>query len=205
MPAHPAAESEEVCPKIILDGAAVKVGAAGIGLTITVTTSLESDTQPIIIQATLYVLFALGLTEILVPNKPSVQFRMPPSQAVEVSVTELPIQIDGELGEITGLVGLVLTVTVAASLKTEVQPFIVQSTLYSVVAIGLTVIAEPDKPPVQFRVPPLQPLATKVTVPPPQIKVAFGVIVGLVGIGFTVIVTASLESEVQLFIVQATL
>ena len=73
------------------------------------------------------------------------------------------------------------------------------------VADGLTVIEEPDKPPVQFKVPSLQILAVKVIEEPLQIAAELGVMLGLVGIGFTVIVTASLESDVQLFTVQATL
>jgi hypothetical protein len=121
----------------------------------------------------------------LVPYKLSVQFKIPPIQVVDVKVTELPLpaQIEGELGETTGLDGLRFTVTVAALLESDVQLLIVQATRYIFVAVGLTLINVPTKPPVQFSVPPVHEVAIKDTEPPVQTNAELGKIVGFVGIG----------------------
>lgn len=104
------------------------VGGSGNRFTVTVTAVLESDVQPLIVHATLYDFVAVGLTVILVPVKPSVQANIPPAQALATKVVDLPIQIATEPGVIVGLLGVALTVTVAISLESEVQPESVHAT-----------------------------------------------------------------------------
>jgi hypothetical protein len=72
---------------------------------------------------------AVGVTEILVPENPPVQFKVPDKQALAVSVTLLPAQIETLLGEIVGFVGTGFTTIEATSLESLVQPEIVQATL----------------------------------------------------------------------------
>ncbi len=60
-------------------------------------------------------------------------------------------------------------------------------------------------PPVQFTVPPAQAEAVKVALLPAQIVELLLVMVGVVGFGLTVMVTATLESLLQALMVQSTL
>jgi hypothetical protein len=141
----------------------------------------------------------------LVPVNPPVHFKVPPKQALAVKVRTVPEQTVAERGEIVGFEGTGLTVIMATLLESEVHPFIVQATLYDFVAVGVTVILVPDKPSVQPKVPDKQTLAVSVALFPIQIMAEIGVIVGLLGMVFTVIMATSLESLVQPFTVQATL
>jgi hypothetical protein len=71
-------------------------------------------------------LLAVGLTAILVPDKPSVQFKVPPAHALAVKEVELPLQIVEDVGEIKGFEGIGLTVTIVVELLSLVQLFKVQ-------------------------------------------------------------------------------
>lgn len=201
-PVHALAVKVVELPLHIATELGVIVGFVGIALTVTVTASLESEVQPLIVQATLYDFVAVGLTVILVPANPPVQFDIPPIHALAVKVVELPLQMAIVLGVIVGFVGTGLTVTVATSLESEVHPLIVQATLYSFVKVGLTVILVPDNPPVQLNVPPVHALAVKVVELPLQMATELGVIVGFVGMAFTVTIVAVLLGLVQLLAVQ---
>lgn len=126
---QPLAVSVELCPKVIVVGEALTVGAVGIGFTVIVTTSLESELQPLIVQTTLYDFVAVGLTVMLVPANPPVHANAPPLHALAVKVVELPLQIVALVAVIVGFVGKGFIVIVAALLESEVQLLIVQATL----------------------------------------------------------------------------
>ncbi len=63
--------------------------------------------------------------------------------------------------------------------------------------MGVTVIELPVKPPVQFKLPPGQPVELRTTLPPKQIVVLLDIMVGVDGLDVTIIVTAVLESLLQ--------
>ena len=158
------------------------VGVAGSGFTVTVVAVEAGDVQPLAVRVTVYVPDVVTVMLCVVAPVDHVL----PVADEDVSTTLPPAQkVSGPPAVMVGAAGAGLTVTVVPAEAGDVQPLTVLVTVYvpDVVTVMLCVVAPVDQtlPVADEEVSTTLPPAQKVVVPP-------AVIVGAVGIGFTVTV-----------------
>jgi hypothetical protein len=113
----------------------------------------------------------VGDTVMLLPVAPLLQLIVPPSQPVADNVTDSPVQMLFLDAVTVGAEPTVFTVIFTVFEAALVQSAILHFAVYSVVAIGDTVMLAPTVPFDHTTEPPSQPVAVKFTVSPAQSNV----------------------------------
>jgi hypothetical protein len=181
------------------------VGILGVGFTVNVV--LENALEqllPLDSHLTLNVFVEVnGIFEVIckgVVSSFSYHFAIELAGQVADNEILFPLQIVEFTIILDGFSGFGITVIVAISLESEegvAQELTVQIALYVLLANGLTIILVPVNPPDHVIIPSTQADEFSITDSPKQILEVLGDMTGFTGTAFTVIVMASLESDLQ--------